>query len=84
MVKTQHDVQICGVKLVKVSCTEMCYFENCEKSEKQRRNKSRSVPRNTEVCSTFLRRTASYDGVSFGTTGVECRSKINAQSHGMR
>ncbi len=37
MVKTQHDVQICAVKSEKVSCTKMCYFENCERSGKRER-----------------------------------------------
>ena len=84
MVKTHHDVQICAVKSENVSCTKMSYFENCERSGKQRRSESRGVPKNTEGCSSFLRHTALYVGVGFGTTGVERRSKINAQSHGMR
>jgi hypothetical protein len=62
----------------------MCYFDNGERSGKQRRSESRGVPKNPEGRSSFLRRTASYVGVAFGTTGVERRSKINAQSHGMR
>jgi hypothetical protein len=74
----------CAVKLEKVCCTKMCHVENCERSGKQRRSESRSVPKNTEGRSSFLRRTALYVGVGFGTTGVERCSKINAQSHGMR
>jgi hypothetical protein len=84
MVKSHHDVQICAVKLEKVRCTKMCYFDNYEKSGKQRRIQSRGVPRNTEGCSLFLRRAASCVGVGFGTRGVEHRSKIHAQSHGVR
>ena len=77
-------MQICAVKLEKVSCTKTCYFDNCDMSGKQRRSESRSVPRNTEGRSSFLRGTASYIGVGFGTMGVECGLKINAQSHGMK
>jgi hypothetical protein len=82
MVKTYHgDVQICAPKSEMVSCTKMSYIENCERSGKQRRSKSRGVPENTEGRSLFLRRTASYVGVGFCTTGVERCLKINAQSH---
>jgi hypothetical protein len=84
MVKYHHDVQICAVKLEKVSCTKTCYFDNCDMSGKQRRSESRSVPRNTEGRSSFLRRTASYVGVDFGTPGGERCSKINAQSRVLR
>ena len=60
MVKSHHDVQICAVKLEKVSCTKLCYFDNCEKSAgKQRRSESRDVPRNTEGRSLLLRQTYS-------------------------
>jgi hypothetical protein len=71
MVKTHHDVQICAVKSEEVSCTKMSYFENCERSGKQRRSKSRGVPKNTDGRSLFLRRAASCVGVDFGTPGVE-------------
>ena len=82
MVKMHPDVQICAVKSKKVSCTKMSYIENCERSGKQRRSESsRGVPKNTEGRSLFLRRTASYVGVGFCTTGVERCLKINAQSH---
>ena len=77
MVKTKHDVQILQNVQKKVSGTKMCYFKNCEKSGKQRRSESRSVSRNTEEHS-------SYCVVDCGTRGVEPRSKINAQAHGMR
>ena len=87
MVNFNHDVQICAVVTKKVSGTKMIYSDNCEKSGKRegaRGLREGSVQRNNEERSSFLRRAASCVGVGFGTTGVERRSKINAQSHGMR
>ena len=76
MVKTQHDVQICAVKSEKVSCTKMCYFENCERSQWETRESERSerqgvfqrtlrdAPRFSDVQRRIV-------AVGFGTTGVE-------------
>ncbi len=45
------DVQICAVKSKKVSCTKVCYFENCERSGEMRRSESRGVYQ-SRICNT--------------------------------
>ena len=46
--------------------------------------KTGSVPKNTEGRSSFSDVQRRIVAVGFGTRGVERRTKMNAQSHGMR